>query len=456
MSSDTQKFGILPTDDPTIVAKVDKNNIDSVREVAAYVHLGDIKGIPQVQSFLVNKDVITIFMQKYEGDLSQLRPSEKRPYLKEIFWTLAHTLYVAREKNLIHRDVKPQNVFYSYNSDNQLEVVLGDWGSSVFINSYDHSPRTNIVQTLWYRAPEVLLHQKGYTDKIDVWSLGLVIAEILRGTPLFKGHNSIDQLFQIFELCGTPAEYSDIFPVRNDVRAAYIYTHDDVLLQELLLAMIELDPTKRFDIYQVLSHPYFNKGVYTSTITEQIQNMPMYTPSVEATIYKRQILDFCRENMVYPRTFFLACRYIDVILQKDRKVDPWACISLAARISGESMSDPAFRRNQALEALDFACYYFTELDYAEFLDLKLSPETLAVEMLGETEKVTFRRIPSRLIDPERTNLVYGPRYYDRWNKAYRWIRLIDPSLHIDQSPQWKLIGTYVLYPDILIYKFLEE
>ena len=61
----------------------------------------------------------------------------------------------------------------------------------------------NLV-TLWYRAPEILLGIERYSTKIDVWSLGLIIAEMARTVPLFDGQTELEMILDIFQFHGTP------------------------------------------------------------------------------------------------------------------------------------------------------------------------------------------------------------------------------------------------------------
>ena len=66
-------------------------------------------------------------------------------------------------------------------------------------------PLTPGVVTIWYRAPEVLLGTKYYTPAIDLWSAGLVLAELLRSTPCLTGETAIEQLSLIVKLIGSPS-----------------------------------------------------------------------------------------------------------------------------------------------------------------------------------------------------------------------------------------------------------
>ena len=56
------------------------------------------------------------------------------------------------------------------------------------------------------RAPELLLGSRVYTAAIDIWSIGCIFAEILKGDPIFPGQGEIDQIDKIFRAVGAPNE----------------------------------------------------------------------------------------------------------------------------------------------------------------------------------------------------------------------------------------------------------
>lgn len=61
------------------------------------------------------------------------------------------------------------------------------------------------MQTLWYRAPEVMLGMKQYTFAIDIWAVGCIFAELFLKRPLFLGGEyEIEQIYKVFEVMGTP------------------------------------------------------------------------------------------------------------------------------------------------------------------------------------------------------------------------------------------------------------
>ena len=104
---------------------------------------------------------------------------------------------------LIHCDLKPENILIKSISETQIKVI--DFGSSCFI----HDHLSSYVQSRSYRAPEVILGCK-YDYKIDIWSLGCILHEMLTHELPFTSQN-LDELSlqvqndQIFDL---PVEYS--------------------------------------------------------------------------------------------------------------------------------------------------------------------------------------------------------------------------------------------------------
>jgi mitogen-activated protein kinase 1/3 len=63
---------------------------------------------------------------------------------------------------------------------------------------------TDYIATRWYRAPEVLLSVKKYTGAIDVWSVGCILAELIRRKPLLPAQNEQDLMNMITSLVGSP------------------------------------------------------------------------------------------------------------------------------------------------------------------------------------------------------------------------------------------------------------
>ena len=71
-----------------------------------------------------------------------------------------------------------------------MVLKLADFGQArVQQNGVQYSLE---VGTKWYKAPEILYGQRDYGEKVDLWSLGTILAELLDHTPLFTGATDLD------------------------------------------------------------------------------------------------------------------------------------------------------------------------------------------------------------------------------------------------------------------------
>ena len=116
-------------------------------------------------------------------------------------------VHYMHKNKVIHRDLKASNLLVN----RQGELKIADWGLARSWNS-DMKRLTNKVITLWYRPPELLLGCMEYTPKIDMWSVGCIVAEMFRRSGFLRGRDEATQLDLIFKTCGHPTneEWPDI------------------------------------------------------------------------------------------------------------------------------------------------------------------------------------------------------------------------------------------------------
>jgi len=190
---------------------------------------------------------------------SGLDPKSTRSYL----WQLLQGISYCHSHRVLHRDLKPQNLLVNLNG----LLKLADFGLArafgIPIRSYTHE-----VVTLWYKAPEVLLGTKFYTTSVDIWSIGCIFAEMLKGRALFPGDSEIDQLFRIFRTMGTPDElawpgvsqlpdYKPTFPKWTGSDFKEMFPKLEQNGMDLLLDLMTYDPAKRVSAKKALHHQYF-------------------------------------------------------------------------------------------------------------------------------------------------------------------------------------------------------
>ncbi|KAM6307767.1 LOW QUALITY PROTEIN: homeodomain-interacting protein kinase 4 [Podargus strigoides] len=107
-----------------------------------------------------------------------------------------------KELSIIHADLKPENIMLVDHAHYPFRIKLIDFGSASISTEVCHVKKP-YMQTRFYRSPEILLGLP-FCEKVDVWSLGCVVAELHLGTPLYPGFNEYDQVRYICSTLGLP------------------------------------------------------------------------------------------------------------------------------------------------------------------------------------------------------------------------------------------------------------
>lgn len=176
---------------------IGKHEIDVKREIKARLESKCIKNIffcETVESFQYQNHHILI--NELLGKSLKERISEDIISFEEIMKIYMHLklcLKTLHSFGFVHSDIKPENILIDPNGI----VKLIDFGSTYKKGQIP----TFYVQSRYYRAPEVVF-QLPITYKIDLWSLGCVVAEMYLGMPLFPGQNEIHLLHLIQERLG--------------------------------------------------------------------------------------------------------------------------------------------------------------------------------------------------------------------------------------------------------------
>jgi serine/threonine protein kinase len=125
--------------------------------------------------------------------------AQTKGYFKQLLEGLHHL----HRHNILHRDLKSSNILINNNGI----LKIADFGlARKFDSKQQEQGLTNRVVTLWYRPPELLLGQKHYDTKIDMWGSGCILGELFLKEELLKGSDELDQLRRISKLCGTISE----------------------------------------------------------------------------------------------------------------------------------------------------------------------------------------------------------------------------------------------------------
>ncbi|KAL8520117.1 hypothetical protein ACS0TY_010878 [Phlomoides rotata] len=252
--------------------------LTSLREINILLSIHH-PSIVDVKEVVVGNDLDNIYMvmEYMEHDLKVLMETMKQPFsqseVKCLMLQLLGGIKYLHDNWVLHRDLKTSNLLLN----NHGELKICDFGLARQYGSPLKS-YTQLVVTLWYRAPELLLGAKQYSTAIDLWSLGCIMAELLSKEPLFNGKSEVEQLGKIFKILGTPNE--TIWPGLSKIPGAKVnfvknkynllrkkfpatsFTGSPVLSDagfDLLNKLLTYDPEKRISAEAALNHEWFRE-----------------------------------------------------------------------------------------------------------------------------------------------------------------------------------------------------
>ncbi|KAF3012201.1 hypothetical protein E8E14_008512 [Neopestalotiopsis sp. 37M] len=217
---------------------------------------------------------IFLVLEFVEHDLKSILEDMPEPFLasevKTLMRQLAEGVGYLHDNWILHRDLKTSNLLLN----NRGQLKIADFGMARYVGDPAPPKLTQLVVTLWYRAPELLLGAKTYDSKVDMWSIGCIFGEVLTREPLLQGRNEVDELTRIFELCGIPTDESWPgfrrlpnarslrLPKSSAATGSVIRAKFPLLTAAgsgLLNALLSLDPAGRPSARDMLRHEYFSQ-----------------------------------------------------------------------------------------------------------------------------------------------------------------------------------------------------
>ncbi|EMD41778.1 hypothetical protein CERSUDRAFT_120728 [Gelatoporia subvermispora B] len=250
--------------------------ITALREINALMTCKH-ENVVNIREVVVGDTLTQVFivMDFIEHDLKTLLTVMPSPFLQSEIKTLMLQLLSAvahcHERWILHRDLKTSNLLMN----NRGTIKVADFGlARRYGDPIGVGGLTQLVVTLWYRAPEILLGAITYSTAVDMWSVGCIFAELILKEPLFQAKGEIELLSMIFKLLGPPTAASwpnfQTLPLAKTItlppqqppqlRQKFPYLTSAGL--DLLSRLLTYDPENRISATEALQHPYFNESPY--------------------------------------------------------------------------------------------------------------------------------------------------------------------------------------------------
>ncbi|XP_076948773.1 shaggy-related protein kinase epsilon-like [Bidens hawaiensis] len=279
----TGSFGVvfqakcLETGESVAIKKVLQDKRYKNRELQIMRLLDHPNVVPMKNCFYSTTDRNEVYLNVVLEYVPETVYRVSRNYVKmnqhvPMLYVKLYTYQICRGLNYIHnvigvcrRDIKPHNLLVNPQTQ---QLKLCDFGSAKML--VPGEPNISYICSRYYRAPELIFGATEYTNAIDMWSAGCVLAELLVGQPLFPGESGVDQLVEIIKILGTPTceEIKCMNPHYTDFKFPQIKAHpwhkifkkhmpSEAI--DLVSRMLQYSPKLRCSALEACTHPFFDE-----------------------------------------------------------------------------------------------------------------------------------------------------------------------------------------------------
>lgn len=188
----TDKFAmkIIKKEMNTMVKNRDDINAKIINEVNIMRKINHVHVLGLIDSFETESKVIIVMDYLQGHDLLHriTKSNPKQRYLSEkdakfLFLQICRGLKYLHDEKITHRDIKPDNILLVDENKDSI-VKISDFGLSKIIAQAD---MMTVCGTQLYVAPEILKNRGAYTNKVDIWSMGVLLYAMLSGSVPFCG-----------------------------------------------------------------------------------------------------------------------------------------------------------------------------------------------------------------------------------------------------------------------------
>ena len=213
----------------------------------------DHPNIVRVSEYYENEGIVFIIMELMSGGELFDRIVQYEHYTEkqaaQAFRSIVDAVRYCHSLGIVHRDLKPENLLYSENEDNAL-LKVSDFGLAKYLIPRDeNTPMYTACGTPNYVAPEIIVG-KGYDNKVDCWSLGVILYVMLCGFPPFFDEDN-EVLFKLIQ----NGNYDFPSPYWDEV---------SVEAKDLIKNLLVINHRQRLTTDEILKHSWLTGKIHSN------------------------------------------------------------------------------------------------------------------------------------------------------------------------------------------------
>ena len=251
----------IPYSEPNLEETTKKAN--SARNEASILSTLSCKYIVKYYDSFVDSDFNLNIIMEYcdNGDLNTFIQNQKKlkRYLSEdeiwnFFIQISLGLAYIHSKKILHRDLKPMNIFLT----KKTEIKIGDLGVAKFLSN--NSNAMTCIGTPYYLSPEIC-KEKPYNSKGDVWALGCILYELCTFEKPFSASNPAALILKIINGNYTPL---------NEIKNGMKYSDE---LQKMIEFTLQKDYLIRPFMIEIINSKIFEEKAYLYGFKDDLINI---------------------------------------------------------------------------------------------------------------------------------------------------------------------------------------
>jgi serine/threonine-protein kinase len=164
------------------------------------------------------------------------------PFAIRIMKTALEALDYAHQHGVVHRDLKPDNLFVLTLPGQEPTLKIVDFGIAKILDDTGERPLTRtgaMLGTPGYMSPEQLRSSRDVDPRSDLWGMAVILYEVLSGQPPFAGDNAMAQIHAVMQ--GEPTPIGDVAPQVAGLQGFFNrgFAHDRATRFQTAAEMIE-------------------------------------------------------------------------------------------------------------------------------------------------------------------------------------------------------------------------